>query len=282
MYDSTNDLKGDLAQAAGFETTTAKALTAAATLTLRMARTVAADTTAGAFSVTLPATPYNGLEFTIYDSAAAGSWHTNNLTVNGNGNSIIVVAGAAAAATLVLSTRSGAVKLRYDSTSDRWHALVAPAGVGGGAAGTLTSPVIAAGLTASGSASNDFSASTGTFKTSSGLSTITGDLLMTAGKIIGFGAPQALSGAGAVNVTTLATLFTSTGAAQALTMADGTQAGQIKFVMHVVDGGSGVLTPTTKTGFTTLTLTAVYDWGAMIWDGSAWRALAYGGTAAFA
>lgn len=97
-----------------------------------------------------------------------------------------------------------------------------------------------------------------------------------------FGTPQSLSGAGAVNVTTFATLFTSTGAAQALTMANGTRPGQVKFIMHVVDGGSGVLTPTTKTGFTTLTLTAVYDWGAMIWDGAAWRALAYGGTAAFA
>lgn len=39
---------------------------------------------------------------------------------------------------------------------------------------TLTSPVIATGLTASGSASNDFSASTGTFKTSSGANTLSG------------------------------------------------------------------------------------------------------------
>ncbi len=114
------------------------------------------------------------------------------------------------------------------------------------------------------------------------LTNVKGDLLMAASKVLGFGAPQALSGVGAVNVTTLATLFTSTGPGQALSMADGTRAGQIKFVMHVVDGGSGVLTPTTKTSFTTLTLTAVYDWGAMMWDGSAWRPLAYGGTAAFA
>ncbi len=39
---------------------------------------------------------------------------------------------------------------------------------------TLTSPVIATGLTASGSASNDFSGSTGTFKTSSGVNTLSG------------------------------------------------------------------------------------------------------------
>lgn len=264
-------------QFAGVENPTSKAVAAATTLADSDSRLVAADTTAAAFSLTLPASPYNGMEFRVYDGAAAGSWHTNNLTIDGNGNSI-VVAGAASAATVVLSQRSGAVDLRYDSTSDLWHAMVSPPGSGV----TLTAPVIAGGLTASGSASNTFAGSTGTFLTSTGLNTIGGDLLMAAGKIIGTGTPQALSGAGAVNVTTFATLFTSTGGGQALTLANGTQAGQIKFVVHVVDGGSGVITPTTATGFTTLTLTAVYDWGAMIWDGAAWRPLAYGGTAAFA
>jgi hypothetical protein len=67
--------------------------------------------------------------------------------------------------------------------------------------------------------------------------------------------PQALSGAGAVSVTTLATELTSTDAAQALTLADGSP-GQIKAIFHGVDGGSMVLTPTTKTGFTTITFTA--------------------------
>ena len=42
------------------------------------------------------------------------------------------------------------------------------------AAKTLTAPVVAGGLTASGSASNDFSASTGTFKTSTGAVTVGG------------------------------------------------------------------------------------------------------------
>jgi len=70
--------------------------------------------------------------------------------------------------------------------------------------------------------------------------------------------PQALSGAGAVDVVTSATSFTSTGAAQALTLANGTN-GQIKTIAHVVDGGSGVLTPTTKSGYTTITFTNVGD-----------------------
>lgn len=113
--------------------------------------------------------------------------------------------------------------------------------------------------------------------TLTGLLTANGDILLGSGKVVGFGAPQSLSGAGAVNVTTLATLFTSTGAAQALTLADGTRAGQLKFIAHVVDGGSGVLTPTTKTGFSTVTFTNANDWACLIWSGSAWFVLAYGG-----
>lgn len=65
---------------------------------------------------------------------------------------------------------------------------------------------------------------------------------------------QALSGAGAVNLTTGTTKVTTTGAAQALTLANGTD-GQIKTILHDVDGGSAVLTPTTKSGFSTITFT---------------------------
>ena len=66
---------------------------------------------------------------------------------------------------------------------------------------------------------------------------------------------QSLSGAGAVNVTTAITEVTTTGAAQALSLADGV-AGQEKTIIHGVDGGSFVLTPTTKTGWSTFTSTA--------------------------
>jgi hypothetical protein len=69
---------------------------------------------------------------------------------------------------------------------------------------------------------------------------------------------QSLSGAGAVNVTSQVTNFTSTGAAEALTLANGT-AGQIKTIIHIVDGGSGVLTPTTFTGGSTITFTNAGD-----------------------
>ena len=69
------------------------------------------------------------------------------------------------------------------------------------------------------------------------------------------GGVQSLSGAGAVNVTQAITEVTTTGAAQALTLADGV-AGQEKTIIHGVDGGSAVLTPTTKTGWSTCTFTA--------------------------
>lgn len=72
------------------------------------------------------------------------------------------------------------------------------------------------------------------------------------------GGVQSLSGAGAINVTQMSTAFTSTGVGDALTLADGVN-GQIKTIAHVSDGGTGVLTPTTKSGYTTITFTNVGD-----------------------
>lgn len=80
---------------------------------------------------------------------------------------------------------------------------------------------------------------------------------------------QALSGAGAVNLTDMLTSLTTTGASQALTLANGTE-GLIKFIVHTVDGGSAVLTPTTKIGFTTITFTNVGDSVSMIYTATGW------------
>ena len=87
--------------------------------------------------------------------------------------------------------------------------------------------------------------------------TVTGNVTGTSTGIV-IGSIQALSGAGAVDIVTDTTELTSTGSAQALTLANGT-AGQYKSIVHVVDGGSAVLTPTTKTGFSTITFTNVGD-----------------------
>ena len=99
---------------------------------------------------------------------------------------------------------------------------------------------------------------------------ITGDVIAT---------NQALSGAGAVNLTDMLTSLTSTGAAQALTLADGVL-GQIKIVCHVVDGGSAVLTPTTKIGFTTITFTNVGDSAMLIYTAAGWDIVALNGAVA--
>ena len=64
------------------------------------------------------------------------------------------------------------------------------------------------------------------------------------------GSTQSLSGAGAVNLTTTITKITSTGA-NALTLADGVD-GQIKILVMIVDAGDATLTPTTKTGYSTI------------------------------
>ena len=95
----------------------------------------------------------------------------------------------------------------------------------------------------------DFSMSSGgklTIAPSGGVVSITGGL----GTSV-----QSLSGAGAVNLTTGITEVTSTGVANALMLADGAP-GQEKTIIHGVDGGSFVLTPTTKTGWSTFTSTA--------------------------
>jgi hypothetical protein len=107
---------------------------------------------------------------------------------------------------------------------------------------------------------------------------ITGDVT---GNITGdvFASNQALSGAGAVNTTDMLTSLTTTGAAQALTLANGT-VGQIKIISHVVDGGSAVLTPTTKIGFSTITFTAVGDSAMLIYTAAGWDIVALNGAVA--
>lgn len=69
------------------------------------------------------------------------------------------------------------------------------------------------------------------------------------------GSTQALSGPGAANVTTETTKITTTGNNDAISLANGVD-GQTKTILHDVDGGSFVLTPTTATGWSTYTSTA--------------------------
>jgi hypothetical protein len=90
---------------------------------------------------------------------------------------------------------------------------------------------------------------------------------------------QSLSGAGAVDVTNTFTNLTTTGAAQALTLANGTL-GEVKIITHAVDGGSAVLTPTTKIGFSTITFTGVGESAMLVYTSAGWAIVALNGAVA--
>jgi hypothetical protein len=93
------------------------------------------------------------------------------------------------------------------------------------------------------------------------------------------GTPQALSGAGVLNLTTSITNCTSTGAGQVVSLADSTQIGQIKIVSHTVDGGDVRVTPATLDGGSYATLDAVGDTVVLIWNDSAWQIIGGNGYA---
>jgi hypothetical protein len=91
-------------------------------------------------------------------------------------------------------------------------------------------------------------------------------------------AQQALSGAGAINVTTYYTAWTTTGA-NAGTLAAGTFPGQLKKVKQIVDGGVGTLTPTAFTNGTSIAFEDAGDYAVLLWDGDSWTAVELGNDA---
>ena len=92
-------------------------------------------------------------------------------------------------------------------------------------------------------------------------------------------AVQALSGPGTVNITQPVTKFTSTGAGNALTLADGVE-GQLKTVVYVAEaagGDTGVLTPTNLGAGTTITFNAIGDACTLQFLGTDWWAISLRG-----
>ena len=67
------------------------------------------------------------------------------------------------------------------------------------------------------------------------------------------------AGAGAVPITAATVQITTTGSAAALTLANGTAGQFLTLVMTSDGGGDATLTPTTKTGFTTIVFGDVGD-----------------------
>lgn len=86
------------------------------------------------------------------------------------------------------------------------------------------------------------------------------------------GTPQALSGAGAITVTEHKTDWSTTGA-DAGTLADGVQVGQLKLIQMVSDGGDGTLTPANFGDGTDITFADVGDCALLQWSGTAWDVL---------
>jgi len=80
------------------------------------------------------------------------------------------------------------------------------------------------------------------------------------------GGVQALSGAGAADTTNLITELTTAAGAAAVTLANGTTAGQIKIITMVVDGGgTATVTPATFANGTSMAFADVNDTVMLAW-----------------
>lgn len=89
---------------------------------------VQTNTSGGAFTVTLPASPAVGAQVVVVDSA--NSWATNNLTIGRNGSTI-----EGDASDLICDISGVSVQLIYNGTT--WDVFAQAGGAGGGTAGTL-------------------------------------------------------------------------------------------------------------------------------------------------
>ena len=76
------------------------------------------------------------------------------------------------------------------------------------------------------------------------------------------------------NATTAATFLTTTGSV-ATALADGTVTGQLKFIVHTVDGGSSEMTPVDSLGWADIDFEDAGDTATFMWTGSiGWACIA--------
>lgn len=102
---------------------------------------VMADTSGGAWTLKLPATPTAGMQVYVVDNG--GTWATNNLTVDPQGATI---ASQAAGATLVMDVKGAYVAFVHDGTNWDVYSLansvpVIPSGVLKGSGGAIAAAV---------------------------------------------------------------------------------------------------------------------------------------------
>ncbi len=169
--------------------------------------------------------------------------HFSGAVNSANGFEGPTIAAADGTPAITIANSTGAVTItNLTSTNDVFTNL------------TATNVSTAALFALDGSAAGTIANSTGVVSITALTSTLTGNVTG-----IIFDSVQNLTGAGAIDVTHGLTAYTSNGSAQTLTMANGSAVGQVKRIVHTVDGGSGVLTPTAKIGFSTITFTNVGD-----------------------
>ena len=77
----------------------------------------------------------------------------------------------------------------------------------------------------------------------------------------------------AIGITTALTLLASNGSNTATTLADGTVVGQIKIIVHDVDGGTSILNVTDALGFADLDFVDDGDTAMLMWTGTTGWAL---------
>lgn len=99
--------------AAGYQITTSLNLSAARTLTENDQRLIRVDPTAAGFTVTLPAGPSPGCEYTFKEVAGSA----NPVTISGNGK---LIEGSA---TYVLNVPYRCRTLRYSDISGQWEVI---------------------------------------------------------------------------------------------------------------------------------------------------------------
>jgi len=86
------------------------------------------------------------------------------------------------------------------------------------------------------------------------------------------------SAAGALSITIPISKVLAAGADQAMTLADGTTAGQIKIVYASSSANSWKVTPATTDGaYTKITFTTVGENATFVWSGSGWAITSRGG-----
>ena len=77
----------------------------------------------------------------------------------------------------------------------------------------------------------------------------------------------------AVGITTALTLLASSGTNTATTLADGTIVGQLKIIVHDVDGGNSILAVTDALGFADIDFVTAGDTAMLMWTGTTGWAL---------